>query len=307
MNNTKKAFSLILCLVIAFAFVGCSIGDNTVTSETEVSLTQTEAKESTTAQPVFQQEPLKILSVGNSLSRDGMHYLPQLLEEAGYTDFVVAYLYVGGCSLEEHVKNAKGNRKVYDYFENTGNGWGCKENVSLKYGLGAHKWDYVVLQQASRLSGISSSYKYLDELISVVGNNKQDNPQLLWHMTWAYESGSDLDLFKKYDYDRHKMHRQTVSCIKEHILTNESIKGVIPVGAAVESYRNAAPDSSVTKDGRHMTKPLGRYLAGLVWFGYLTEYDIDSVKFNPDKEILTEKTVTVIKESVKSALENPIE
>ncbi len=338
MKPIRKYLSLLLCIALTLTLAGCGADGQTVTdtssaetalesgtdasvpstlqetTTTEKTTTQitvhTTEKQATEKETEAQQMPvskgMKILSVGNSLSRDGMHYLPRLLAEAGYTDIVVAYLYVGGCSLEEHTENAKSNRKAYDYFENTGHGWSCKENVSLNYGLGAQKWDYVVLQQASRLSGVNSSYRYLDELISFVRNNTRSKPELLWHMTWAYEKGTELELFERYDYDQQKMYRQTLSCIKEHILTSPHISGVIPVGTAVQNARSTFIGDRITYDGRHMSRPLGRYLAGLVWFGYLTGCDVDSVKFNPDKTALDEKTVSAIKKSVKSALENPM-
>lgn len=310
MTTAKKSLSILLCATVLFLCVGCSPAEteNTTLINEDATVGTTvipTATEETTNKPTASKS-LKILSVGNSLSRDGMNYLPRLLREVEYTDVVIAYLYVGGCSLEEHVEYYSSSKKAYDYYENTGNGWVCQKDKSLKYGLMAQDWDYVALQQASRLSGVSSSYKYLDELIDIVLKNTQRNPKLLWHMTWAYEKDCDLEFFERYDWNQQKMYDDTVSCIKEHILTNKHIQGVIPVGTAVQNARSTFIGDTVTEDGRHMSKPLGRYLAGLTWFGYLTGYDIDNIRFNPNSEKLDEKTVKAIKASVKDALKNPL-
>ena len=49
-------------------------------------------------------ETLRILAIGNSFSDDGMEHLPALLEDMGIENVEVARLYIGGCSLERHVK-----------------------------------------------------------------------------------------------------------------------------------------------------------------------------------------------------------
>ena len=55
---------------------------------------------------------LRILAVGNSFSDDAMEYLPALLESMGIDDVELARLYVGGCSLEQHLRFHVGESRV---------------------------------------------------------------------------------------------------------------------------------------------------------------------------------------------------
>ena len=61
------------------------------------------------------QEPdtLRILGVGNSFTDDGMMYLPNLLAAAGIHNVVLGRLYIGGCSLERHVKEFESGERNY--------------------------------------------------------------------------------------------------------------------------------------------------------------------------------------------------
>ena len=61
---------------------------------------------------------IRILSIGNSFSRDSFYYLPGLLKEAGYDDVKAAYLAVGGCSIEKHLQMALSGEN-YSYMKNT--------------------------------------------------------------------------------------------------------------------------------------------------------------------------------------------
>ena len=59
---------------------------------------------------------LRILAIGNSFSDDGTEYLPALLENLDIENVEVARLYVGGCTLEQHVKFYDNNEAAYKFY-----------------------------------------------------------------------------------------------------------------------------------------------------------------------------------------------
>ena len=63
---------------------------------------------------------MKVLSIGNSFSQDAHKWLHKLAENNG-VDLETVNLYIGGCSLETHWKNAKENNAYvisYKTYEN---------------------------------------------------------------------------------------------------------------------------------------------------------------------------------------------
>lgn len=60
---------------------------------------------------------MNILAIGNSFSQDATARLMDLAGQAG-RPLAVCNLYIGGCSLEQHLCNASLNRMGYDLQEN---------------------------------------------------------------------------------------------------------------------------------------------------------------------------------------------
>ena len=62
-----------------------------------------------------QQKAIKILAIGNSFSQDAVEqYLYELADSEGIP-VIIGNMYIGGCSLERHVKNTRSNDSVYAY------------------------------------------------------------------------------------------------------------------------------------------------------------------------------------------------
>ena len=57
------------------------------------------------------QDVVKILAVGNSFSTDAAESYVDDLAIADGLQLIIANMYIGGCSLERHWKNAEGDRK----------------------------------------------------------------------------------------------------------------------------------------------------------------------------------------------------
>ena len=104
---------------------------------------------------------LRILAIGNSFSDDGTEYLPALLENLGVENVEVARLYVGGCTLEKHMKFYDNNEAAYKFYQSKAgeNTWvENAEKVTMQYALALGEWDIITMQQASGFSGQYDSY-----------------------------------------------------------------------------------------------------------------------------------------------------
>ena len=224
-------------------------------------------------------DTLKILAVGNSFSDDGTEYLPGLLEAAGIHNVIVARLYIGGCSLERHCREYAENLKNYTYYKSTANRWvTVSKNAGLLDGLKDEDWDIITVQESSGISGIYDNYeKWLPQLIKII-RNEALNPQatIVWHKTWAYATNSVHPEFPNYDRDQQKMYEAISQCVK-NASEEFNLPVVIPSGDAIQIARGTRLNNSgevpadckvydLTRDGYHLTRQHGRYIAACTWF-----------------------------------------
>lgn len=208
---------------------------------------------------------MKILAIGNSFSQNATELL-QLMSD----DLFVRNLYIGGCNLKTHADNVSEDKKAYDYQEN---GTACTaEKVSIKDALLFEKWDYVTVQQSSGDSGILEYYyPYLTDLIAYV--RKYSDAEIVFHQTWAYETGSTHPQFALYDCNRTKMYESIVK-VSEYVAERENIK-MIRSGEAVEKARSypifdrEKGGFDITADGFHLTS-YGKFLVAGVWLKFFT-------------------------------------
>lgn len=247
---------------------------------------------------------LKVLAVGNSFSEDAMHYLYDIAKSGGLEKIVLGNLFIGGCSLNTHINNAKTGKEDYLYFKNSTGEWLAYENRSLLYGLLDEDWDIITLQQYSGHSGVIDTYNQdFDDLIDFINKHKTNHKaQLAWHMTWAYEKTSDHTDFSLYRNDQLNMYNSIVNAVKAKIAKNRAFKFVIPTGTAIQNLRASFIGDNLTRDGYHLND-VGRFAAALTWFGILTGVDLKSAGFVPNG--ITQDRLEAIRNAVDSALSNP--
>ena len=247
-------------------------------------------------------DTLRILAVGNSFSDDGTEYLPGLLEAAGIHNVIVARLYIGGCTLERHCREYADRTANYIYYKSTKNEWQTvSRNATILDGLKDEPWDIITIQQASDDSGIWETYEQgIPKLVAII-RKEAPNPQaaIVWHMTWAYATNSDHRAFPRYDRDQLKMYEAIKSCV-DRAGKQFNIPVIIPSGEAVQLARGTrlnnhdqVPATSkvyeLTRDGYHLTRQHGRYLAACVWFETLIKPTLGkSVKGNSYQLLDTE-------------------
>ena len=254
-------------------------------------------------------ETIKILAIGNSFSTDCMEYLYQLLKDAGVKKIVLGNLYYGGCKLEQHLKFAKGDTTDYTYYKNTTGSWASTKNYKMSRALKDEDWDVVTLQESSKTCGIASAYQAsLAPLVDIVEGQLEANncdATLVWNMTWAYQQDSTHSSFPKYDKNQMTMYRMLVDCTKNYVEKDGRFSYVIPVGTSVQDARTSYLGDHLTRDGYHLNKQFGRYLAALTWACKILNIGPDKINYNPCPADINADMIRVAKESVRNAMQTP--
>ena len=227
---------------------------------------------------LWAQEPIRILAVGNSFSQDAVEQNLHELAASEGIPTIIANMYIGGCSLERHLKNARENRAAYAYRKIGLDG--VKHNrpqTTLLEALADEAWDYVSVQQVSGQSGNYDSYAAsLPDLLAYLRAHLPAKTEIILHQTWAYASDSKHKDFVHYNHDQRTMFRAIVDA-NRRVSKEYKLKRVVPSGVAVQRARGEVGDY-LTRDGYHLDLTFGRYVAACTWFETLFDR---SVKGNP--------------------------
>ncbi len=303
-----KRLVLSLFLLVSAISLLCACGSKTTEG---VSITTKE--EATTTTVVEESNPylksIKILAIGNSFSVDSMEYLYQILTDLGCEQVVLGNMFIAGCSLATHGNNAYRDAAAYEYYKNNNGTWRTTTEATLTDGIIDEKWDYIVMQQVSGLSGVASSYDNGYEYVLNKINEVKTNPdcKLAWNMTWAYQKGSNHPDFPTYQNDQDIMYEQIVSAVKKKIVPKEEIEAIIPVGTAVQNVRSGFIGDTITRDTYHLSLVTGRYIAGVTWAASLAGLDIADLKYVPNSTEITSEILREIKRCVNASLVKPFE
>ncbi len=213
--------------------------------------------------------PLRVLAIGNSFSEDAVEQDLHILATMGGHEIIIGNLYYPACTLERHWNNLKKGIGEYSYRKiNLTGHVDTIPDCTMTRALHDEPWDIITFQQGSALSGVYSSYRFLPSLIKRVREIVGQRPRFLWHQTWAYAPGSTHQGFKKYSGDQMRMYASILYCTKKVMADNPELKGIIPSGTAIQDARTAL-GADLTRDGYHLDKRIGRYIASCTWYGIL--------------------------------------
>ena len=251
-----------------------------------------------------QQKTVRILAIGNSFSQDAVEqYLHELAEAEGIST-IIGNMFIGGCSLERHVKNARDNAPAYAYRKiGTDGKKREKGKMSLETVLADEDWDYVSLQQASPFSGMYETYEAsLPELIEYVKARLPKKTKLMLHQTWAYASTSRHSGFKNYNCNQLTMYQAIADAVKKAAKANK-IKIVIPSGTAIQNARTSFIGDHLNRDGYHLDVKIGRYTAACTWFERIFKHNVVGNPYTP--EGLDEARKAVAQKATHAAVKHP--
>ena len=251
-----------------------------------------------------QQKTVRILAIGNSFSQDAVEqYLHELAEAEGIST-IIGNMFIGGCSLERHVKNARDNAPAYAYRKiGTDGKKREKGKMSLEAVLADEAWDYVSLQQASPFSGMYETYEAsLPELIEYVKARLPKKTKLMLHQTWAYASTSKHSGFKNYNCNQLTMYQAIADAVKKAAKANK-IKIVIPSGTAIQNARTSFIGDHLNRDGYHLDVKVGRYTAACTWFERIFKHNVVGNPYAP--EGLDEARKAVAQKAAHAAVKHP--
>lgn len=251
-----------------------------------------------------QQKTVRILAIGNSFSQDAVEqYLHELAEAEGIST-IIGNMFIGGCSLERHVKNARDNAPAYAYRKiGTDGKKREKGKMSLETVLADEDWDYVSLQQASPFSGMYETYEAsLPELIEYVKARLPKKTKLMLHQTWAYASTSKHSGFKNYNCNQLTMYQAIADAVKKAAKANK-IKIVIPSGTAIQNARTSFIGDHLNRDGYHLDVKVGRYTAACTWFERIFKHNVVGNPYAP--EGLDEARKAVAQKAAHAAVKHP--
>lgn len=212
-----------------------------------------------------QPDTVKVLAIGNSFSEDAVEEHLSELARAEGLNVIICNMYIGGCSIERHVNNLRGNIADYRYRKIGADGkvtekWG----YTLETVLAEEDWDYVSVQQVSSFSGFPETYVLLPELVGFVRDRVPEDAVIMFHQTWAYSPDSTHPNFVTYGKDQMKMYEAIVVAVNQET-PKVGISLVIPSGTAIQNARTSFLGNDLTRDGYHLSRPHGRYIAACTW------------------------------------------
>ena len=101
------------------------------------------------------------------------------------------------------------------------------------------------------------------------------------------------------------MYNAICDSVQSKISNNSAFSYVIPAGTAIQNMRTSYIGDNLTRDGYHLSIPMGRYIAALTWFKALTHKPIDNIQYTPDG--LDKNDLNAIKEAVNNACKKPFD
>ena len=251
-----------------------------------------------------QRDTLRILAIGNSFSEDAVEdHLYPLAKEEGIV-LIIGDMYKGRCSIERHVDNLRGDRPDYKYRKIDAS---CVKTetpeYTLKQALADEQWDYVSFQQSSPNSGFPETYGLLQELVDYVKERVPEDAVLMFHQTWAFSKDSPHKEYWRYDKDQLKMYHAIVSAVDQVIPEIEEIQIVIPCGTAIQNARTSILGDNLTRDGHHLSRPHGRYVASCTWLQAVLGKNPVGNRYCP--EGMTAKECRAAQKAARKAVKHP--
>lgn len=226
---------------------------------------------------------VRVLAIGNSFSCDAVEeHLYELTKAAG-RKIIIGNAFIGGCTLSMHNDNATHNKASYNYSKRTADGhYTLMKGVTLETALLDEDWDIITVQQQSGLSGIYSSWeKDLPDLLNYIKSTVSSYVSFMIHQTWAYDESFMHNDFQRYSCNQDNMYHAIVSSVASASRLAR-IRKIIPSGTAIQNARTTPLRDNITRDGYHLSRTVGRYIAACTWFESIFHQCVIGNSYCPD-------------------------
>ncbi len=249
----------------------------------------------------------RILAIGNSFSEDAIETFLHPIATAAGERLIVANLYIGGSSLEDHLQNANENKKVYSYRKiSLGGNKTTTDNISIEDALKDERWDFISFQQVSQNSGLYPTYEAsLPGLVNYVKSKvAYSRTKYILHQPWAYAQSSNHFGFANYENDQIKMYNAIADATqKAATLMNADL--VVPAGTAIQNARTSFWGDNFTRDGYHLNLAIGRYTAAAAWYEAIFGKSVIGNTFNPQLFGLSALEMELAQHAAHEAVQKP--
>lgn len=223
------------------------------------------------------EQPLRILSIGNSHSRDSFYYLSYLAAAAGKR-VEAAFLHKDSGTMRHHANNLVTETADYSYYKADPMTGTVKYigKTTIQTGLADGDWDIVMLHQGTTYAGAPGTYNSDIEYVADYVKAEQPNAKLYWMLGWAYEDDFDEEhpnythaknFATYYDGSQAKMYNAFIECFDQFIFGPDAkygdlFDGWFPNGVAIQNLRATYGDT-LTRDGYHLSLTNGRLTAAM--------------------------------------------
>ena len=204
---------------------------------------------------------LHVLAIGNSFTVDALYFVPDLLKGAGVdaATYSIYFTSQTAASLDYWWDVASKEQPVH-IIHQAGSRMPTEDGTLAE--LLAQDWDVIILQQYSEMALIYQTYNpSLRHLIDLV-LQCCPNPAVTfaWQMPWSY---NDTYVPSMSNYVRWLR----IGLATQQMIVNDGIDLIIPVGTAIQNARNTMlnGESQLTRDGWHLDRGVGRYIAACTW------------------------------------------
>lgn len=247
---------------------------------------------------------IKILTIGNSFSEDAVEQHLHDIAKADGVKVIIGNMYIGGCSLERHLNNAKDNKAAYKYRKIGLDGKKVEtKSFTLQAALADEQWDYVSFQQNSGRSGLYDTWMAsLPQLMKYVMTKVPKKAKMVIHQTWAYDKTSKHKDFKNYNNDQDLMFNSILDAVNR-VAKELGVKVIVPSGTAVQNARTTPLGECITRDGYHLHKTYGRYVAACTWYEKIFKKNVVGNTYLPQN--MTPEQQIAAQKSAHAAVKKP--
>lgn len=244
-------------------------------------------------------ESIKILFVGNSFAVDTMEHAAPIARSLGVARVKLGTLYVGGCSIGMHYEHAMTDAAVYTYYTNEGEGWVSTPGRSIRDAVVSEAWDVIAIQHGthgtSRYTSVEC-YEKLDGLIDYLRALAPAHTRIVFNLTWLGEPTRAHHEILSYGGDTVLMRQRLVEVTEQVIVSNPRVDLLVPTGTAIENARTSHI-GILTRDGYHLSRDKGRYIAGLTFISTVTGLAAERIAWTPpgvdeyDRQVAVESAI----------------